>query len=49
MCIFGVSTRQMSLDLQLAIEKGMMVANKTFDKVKGEMNKSSKIFIDRTR
>ena len=35
-----------SPDLQLAIEKGMMIANQNFaDIVKGEMNKSSKIFI----
>ena len=45
MCIFGVSTA-VSPDLQLAIEKGMMVAKlELADKVKGEMNKSSKIFI----
>ena len=45
MCIFGVSTA-VSRDLQLAIEKGMMVAKSELaDKVKGEMNKSSKIFI----
>ena len=45
MCIFGVSTA-VSPDLQLAIEKGMMVAKAELaDKVKGEMNKSSKIFI----
>jgi len=45
MCIFGVSTA-VSPDLQLAIEKGMMVAKSELaDKVKGEMNKSSKIFI----
>ena len=45
MCIFGVSTA-VSPALQLAIEKGMMVAKSELaDKVKGEMNKSSKIFI----
>ena len=45
MCIFGVSTA-VSPDLQLAIEKGMMVAKSELaDKVKGEMNKSSKIYI----
>ena len=45
MCIFGVSTA-VSPDLQLAIEKGMMVAKAELaDIVKGEMNKSSKIFI----
>ena len=45
MCNFGVSTA-VSPDLQLAIEKGMMVAKSELaDKVKGEMNKSSKIFI----
>ena len=45
MCIFGVSTA-VSPDLQLAIEKGMMIAKSELaDKVKGEMNKSSKIFI----
>ena len=45
MCIFGVSTA-VSPDLQLAIEKGMMIAKAELaDKVKGEMNKSSKIFI----
>ena len=45
MCIFGVSTA-VSPDLQLAIEKGMMVAKSELaDKVKGEMNKASKIFI----
>ena len=45
MCIFGVSTA-VSPDLQLAIEKGMMVAKSEHaDKLKGEMNKSSKIFI----
>ena len=45
MCIFGVSTA-VSPDLQLAIEKGMMIAKSELaDIVKGEMNKSSKIFI----
>ena len=45
MCIFGVSTT-VSPDLQLAIEKGMMlIKSELADKVKGEMNKSSKIFI----
>ena len=45
MCIFGKGTAT-SPDLQLAIEKGMMVAKSELaDKVKGEMNKSSKIFI----
>ena len=45
MCIFGVSTA-VSPDLQLAIEKGMMVAKSEMaDIIKGEMNKSSKIFI----
>ena len=45
MCIFGVASA-VSPDLQLAIEKGMMVAKAELaDKVKGEMNKSSKIFI----
>ena len=35
-----------SPDLQLAVEKGMMIANQNLsDIVKGEMNKSSKIFI----
>ena len=44
-CIFGKGTA-VSPDLQLAIEKGMMVAKSELaDKVKGEMNKSSKIFI----
>ena len=44
-CIFGVGTA-VSPDLQLAIEKGMMVAKADLaDIVKGEMNKSSKIFI----
>ena len=45
MCIFGVGTST-SPDLQLAIEKGMMIAKSELaDIVKGEMNKSSKIFI----
>ena len=45
MCIVGVGTA-VSPDLQLAIEKGMMVAKSELaDIVKGEMNKSSKIFI----
>ena len=45
MCIFGVATA-VSPDLQLAIEKGMMVAKSELaDIVKGEMNKSSKQFI----
>jgi len=45
LCIFGVATA-VSPDLQLAIEKGMMVAKSELaDIVKGEMNKSSKIFI----
>jgi len=45
MCIFGVGTA-VSPDLQLAIEKGMMVAKSEMaDIIKGEMNKSSKIFI----
>ena len=45
MCIFGVGT-SVSPDLQLAIEKGMMIAKSELaDIVKGEMNKSSKIFI----
>ena len=44
-CIFGKGTA-VSPDLQLAIEKGMMVAKAELaDIVKGEMNKSSKIFI----
>ena len=44
-CIFGKGTA-VSPDLQLAIEKGMMVAKSELaDIVKGEMNKSSKIFI----
>ena len=45
MCIFGVGTST-SPDLQLAIEKGMMIAKSELaDIVKGEMNKSSKMFI----
>jgi len=45
MCIFGVATA-VSPDLQLAVEKGMMFAKSELaDIVKGEMNKSSKIFI----
>ena len=45
MCIFGKGTA-VSPDLQLAIEKGMMIAKAELaDIVKGEMNKSSKIFI----
>ena len=45
MCIFGVGTA-VSPDLQLAIEKGMMIAKSEMaDIIKGEMNKSSKIFI----
>ena len=44
-CIFGKGTA-VSPDLQLAIEKGMMIAKSELaDMVKGEMNKSSKIFI----
>ena len=45
-CIFGKGTATSSPDLQLAIEKGMMIAKSELaDIVKGEMNKSSKIFI----
>jgi hypothetical protein len=45
MCIFGVGTA-VSPDLNLAIEKGMMIAKAELaDIVKGEMNKSSKQFI----
>ena len=34
-----------NLDLELAIEKGMMIAKAELaDKVKGEMNKKAKIF-----
>jgi len=44
-CIFGVGTA-VSPDLQLAIEKGMMVAKAELaDIIKGEMNKQSKQFI----
>ena len=44
-CIFGVGTA-VSPDLQLAIEKGMMIAKADLaDIVKGEMNKESKQFI----
>ena len=44
-CIFGKGTA-VSPDLQLAVEKGMMIAKSELaDMVKGEMNKSSKIFI----
>ena len=45
MCIFGVGT-DVSPDLNLAIEKGMMIAKAELaDIIKGEMNKSSKQFI----
>ena len=45
LCIFGVGTA-VSPDLQLAIEKGMMIAKAELaDIIKGEMNKSSKQFI----
>ena len=45
MCIFGVGTA-VSPDLQLAIEKGMMIAKAEMaDIIIGEMNKSSKQFI----
>ena len=45
LCIFGKGTA-VSPDLQLAVEKGMMIAKSELaDIVKGEMNKSSKIFI----
>ena len=45
LCIFGKGTA-VSPDLQLAVEKGMMIAKSELaDMVKGEMNKSSKIFI----
>ena len=45
MCIFGVGT-SVSPDLQLAIEKGMMIAKSELaDIIKGEMNKSTKQFI----
>jgi hypothetical protein len=44
-CIFGVGT-SVSPDLELAIEKGMMIAKAELaDKVKGEMNKKAKIFV----
>ena len=44
-CIFGFCTA-VSPDLQLAIEKGMMIAKADLaDIVKGEMNKESKQFI----
>ena len=43
-CIFGVGT-SVSPDLELAIEKGMLIAKaEVADKVKGEMNKNAKIF-----
>jgi len=43
-CIYGVGT-SVSPDLELAIEKGMMIAKAELaDKVKGEMNKKAKIF-----
>ena len=45
MCIFGVGTA-VSPDLQLAIEKGRMIAKSELaDIIKGEMNKSTKQFI----
>jgi len=45
MCIFGVATA-VSPDLQLAIEKGKMLAKAELaDIIKGEMNKESKQFI----
>ena len=45
MCIFGVGTAVLP-DLNLAIEKGMMIAKAELaDIIKGEMNKSSKQFI----
>ena len=45
MCIFGVGT-SVSPDLQLAIEKGMMIAKSELaDIIRGEMNKSTKQFI----
>jgi len=45
MCIFGVGTA-VSPDLNLAIEKGMMIAKAELADInKGEMNKSSKQFI----
>lgn len=44
-CIFGVGT-SVSPDLNLAIEKGMMIAKAELaDIIKGEMNKQSKQFI----
>merc|ERR1711965_1087681 len=44
-CIFGVATA-VSPDLQLAIEKGKMMAKSELaDIIKGEMNKESKQFI----
>jgi hypothetical protein len=44
-CIFGVGTA-VSPDLNLAIEKGMMIAKAELaDIIKGEMNKQSKQFI----
>ena len=43
-CIFGVGT-SVSPDLELAIEKGMLIAKaEVADQVKGEMNKKAKIF-----
>ena len=45
MCIFGAGTA-VSPDLQLAIEKGMMIAKSELaDIIKGQMNKSTKQFI----
>jgi hypothetical protein len=45
LCIYGVGTA-VSPDLQLAIEKGMMIAKAEMaDIIRGEMNKSSKQFI----
>ena len=45
LCIYGVGTA-VSPDLQLAIEKGMMIAKADLaDIVKGEMNKQSKQYI----
>ena len=45
MCIFGVATA-VSPDLQLAIEKGKMLAKSELaDIIAGEMNKESKQFI----
>ena len=45
LCIYGVGT-VVSPDLQLAIEKGMMIAKADLaDIVKGEMNKQSKQYI----